>query len=91
MWAHWGSEQQEEPLYRVTYHTYLASGGRLSYKPSIECVVGWTICKTSLFILIFYIFGICWLHHAHVKKDARLSPLFYTASDEKLGVAWEQG
>ena len=26
-WAHWGSEQQEELRYQVTYHTYLASGG----------------------------------------------------------------
>jgi len=29
MWAHWGSEQQEELRYQVhvTYHTYAASGG----------------------------------------------------------------
>ena len=24
----------------VTYNTYLASGGRLSYTPNVECVVG---------------------------------------------------
>ena len=36
----WGSEQQEEQRYKVTYDTYLASGGRLSYTPSIERVVG---------------------------------------------------
>jgi len=37
--AHWGSEQYDELRYQVTYHTYLASGGQLSYTPSIECVV----------------------------------------------------
>jgi len=26
-----------------------------------------------------------------MRKDTRLSPLFCTASDEKLGKAWEQG
>jgi len=26
-----------------------------------------------------------------VRKDTRLSPLFHTASDEKLGGAWERG
>ena len=36
----WGSEQQEEQRYKVTYDTYLASGGRLSYTPSNERVVG---------------------------------------------------
>ena len=25
---------------KVTYHTYLASGGRLSYTPNVELVVG---------------------------------------------------
>ena len=49
MWANWGSEQQEEQRYEVTYHTYFASRGRLLYTPSVERVVGWTICKTSLF------------------------------------------
>ena len=39
MWANWDSEQQEELRYEVTYHTYLVSGGRLSYA-SVECVVG---------------------------------------------------
>ena len=23
MWVHWGSEQQEELRYQVTYHTYV--------------------------------------------------------------------
>ena len=27
--------------YQVTYHTYLASKGRLSYSPSVECVDAW--------------------------------------------------
>ena len=31
------------------------------------------------------IFAICQLHYAHMRKDARLFPLFCTASDEKLG------
>ena len=41
--------------------------------------------KKSLFGNFF------WLHHAHVTKDTRLSLLFRTASDEKLGWAWEWG
>jgi len=40
-------------------------------------------------LFLFRIF--CRLHHSHVRKDTRLSPLFCTASDEKLGGAWEQG
>ena len=36
----WVSEQQEERRYQVTNHTYLASGGRLSYSPSVERVDG---------------------------------------------------
>jgi len=28
---HWGSEQQEELKYQVTYHTYGASEGQLLY------------------------------------------------------------
>ena len=35
-WAHWA---QNSKKYQVTYLTYLAIGGRLSYIPSIECVV----------------------------------------------------
>ena len=37
------------------------------------------------------IFATCRLHHAHVRKDTRLSPLFRTASDGKLSGAWERG
>ena len=43
---HWGSEQQEELRYRVTYHMYLASGGRLLYTLSIELVGHRTISET---------------------------------------------
>ena len=44
--------------------------------------------KRSLLILkIFTIFQLC---HAHMRKDTWLSSLFRTASDEKLGGAWEQ-
>ena len=34
-----GPEQQKEPRYQVTYHTYLASGRQLSYTPSVKRVV----------------------------------------------------
>jgi len=27
MWVHWGSEQQEELRYQVSYHTYVAYKG----------------------------------------------------------------
>ena len=35
------------------------------------------------------ILGICRLRNAHVRKQTRLSPLFCTASDKRLGRAWE--
>ena len=72
-----GPEQRKEPIgYQVTYHTYLASGRRLSYTPSVECIVGWTICKTQPVLPFFLITS---------SKDTRLSPLFRTARDRKLG------
>jgi len=40
MWPHWCLEQQEELRYQVTHHMHPASGGRLSYTPSVELVVG---------------------------------------------------
>ena len=40
--------------------------------------------------LLQKIFTIFRLHHVHMRKDTRLSPLFCIASDEKLGGAWEQ-
>ena len=83
-----GLEQEKEPRYQVTYHTYLASGGQLSYTPSAERVVRWRYVKHSL--LILQIFAIFQLRHAHVRKDTRLSPLFRTSSDGKLGRAWER-
>ena len=79
MRAHWGSEQQEELRIQVTYHMYLASLGQLSYTPSVELVVGWTICETFLNFL-----AICQLCHAHVRRDTRLSPLSHTVNDKKL-------
>jgi len=84
-----GLEQQKEPRYKVAYHTYLASGRRLSYTLSVEHVVGWKYVKRSL--LVWQIFATCWLRHAHVRKDTRLSLLFHTVSDGKLGGAWERG
>ena len=86
-----GPEQQKEPRYKVAYHTYLASRRQLSYTLSIECVVDWKYLKRSL--LVRQIFATCWLHHAHVRKDTRLSQflIFCTASDGKLGRARQQG
>ena len=73
-----GLEQQKEPRYQVTYHTYIASGGRLLYTPSFERVVSWRYTKHSLLILqIFAIFRLC---HAHVRKDTRFSVLQVTES-----------
>ena len=94
MWANWGSEQQEEQRYEVTYHTCLASGVD-SYTPSRECVVRWTIHETLPFHSEVF-FAIC---HAHMRKHTRLSPLVFTASDKKLGGGlgggggggWERG
>jgi len=45
--------------------------------------------KLRFFFLNFL--AICQSRHPHVRKDTRLSPLFRTASDEKLGGAWERG
>ena len=84
-----GPEQRKEPRYKVAYHTYLASGRQLSYTLSVERIVDWKYAKCSL--LVRQIFATCQLHHAHMRKDTRLSPLFCTASDGKLGGAWERG
>ena len=35
-----------------------------------------------------HMISICQLRHAHMRKDTRLSPLFLTTSDEKLGGVW---
>ena len=84
-----GPEQRKEPRYKVAYHTYLASGRRLSYTLSVERVVDCKYVKRSL--LVRQIFAICRLRHAHVRKDTRLSPLYRTESDGKRGGAWERG
>ena len=52
-------------------------------------VVKRTYMKLRFFILNY--FAICWLCHARVRTDTRLSQLFRAASDEKLGGAWKQG
>ena len=75
-----GPEQQKEPRYKVAYHTYLASGRRLSYTLSVERIVDCKYAKRSL--LVWKIFATCRLRHVHMRKDTRLSPLFRTASDE---------
>ena len=46
--GHTGLRTAKELLkYLVNYHTYLTSGRRLSYTPSVECVVGWIIRETQ--------------------------------------------
>ena len=42
-------------------------------------------------LLILKSFAICLICHAHMTKDTRLSLHFCTASNEKLGRAWERG
>lgn len=81
-----GPEQQKQPRYQATYHIYLASERQLSYTPSVECVVGWTIR-----LLVLQNSVIFWLLHAHRRKDTKLSQLSHTTGDRKLGEAWEQG
>ena len=78
-----GHTRPREPRYQVTYHTYLASRRWLSYTVSVKHIVGWKYAKHSL--LVLQIFTIVLLRHAHVRKNTRLSPLFRTASDRKLG------
>ena len=57
--------------------------------PSVERVISWIICETQpVHSKNFTIFR---LRHAQVRKDTRLSPLSCTASDGKLGGAWEWG
>ena len=68
---------------------YLVSGRWLSYAQSVEYEVNWRDAKRSL--LSLQICAIFRLHHAPMRKDTRLSLLFHTASDRKLGGAWEQG
>jgi len=41
------------------------------------------------FVLKFW--GTCQLRPAHVRKDTWLSLFFHTASNEKVGGAWERG
>jgi len=61
--VHWGSEQQEELRYQVTYHTYLPSGGRLLCTPSIELVVGWAIIRTWNFAFLFFFFFLSFIDY----------------------------
>ena len=67
-------------------HKHLASRRQLSYIPSVERVVGWKYTKHSLLVL-----QILWIHHTHLRKDTRLFVLFRTASNGKLGGAWNKG
>ena len=60
-----GPEQQKEPRYQVTYHTYQASRRRLSCTLSIEHVLCSKYTKHSL--LVLQIFAIVLLLHAHVR------------------------
>jgi len=47
---------------------------------------GWSNNTLNLVSHSGVIFAICQLHHVHMRKDTRLSPLFCTASDEELGL-----
>jgi len=43
-----GPKQQKKSRYQVAYITYIASGRRLSYTPSVEHVCSWLkICETQ--------------------------------------------
>ena len=68
---------------QVTYHTYLASGRRLSHTPSVERVVGLIYAKQSL--LVLQNCAIFRLRHAHVRKDTRLSTAFPYCKRRKAG------
>ena len=64
---------------------YLASGGLISYTPSIECIIGWTTHKHCLSVLIsLFLFQ---LRHAHVRKGTRLSSHVFPFWSEET---WEQ-
>ena len=62
-------------------------GGGNVYTPSVEHVVGGTIHETQP------VHSAKFCHFLNMscshEKDTRLSSLFRTASDGKLGVAWE--
>ena len=61
----------------VQVYLHVASGGRMSYSPSIECVqCGWLNNMQN----IASSFG------NHVRKCTRLSQLYRTAGNEKRGV-----
>ena len=71
--------QQKEPTYQVTYHAYLASERRLSYTPSVECVVGWKYAKMQPISSA----TIFWLHYAHVRKRYQALPTFPNCKQRK--------
>ena len=79
-WVHWYSEQQEELRYQVTYHTYVASGGRLLNTPRVELEVD---AKLSFLVLNF--FAICRLRYAYVRKRYQALPAFPYCKQQKIG------
>ena len=64
---HWGSKQQEELRYQVTYHAYLASRVTVTHTKRWSC---WTVRETW-----FFRSAICHLRHTHVRKETS-SPHF---------------
>ena len=64
-----GPEQQK----KVTYCTYLASGGQSMYWACSRLNNMQLYYKFAAVLQIFAIFQLC---HAHVRKDTKLSPLF---------------
>ena len=62
---------------------YIVSKGRISYTPSVECIVGWTACKTLPFCSENS--GPFWLCHDHMRKDIRLPLRIIVLVQRSLG------
>ena len=85
MWAHWGSEQQEELryMYHVPYHTDVASRRWLLYTPSVSWLNNmWNLA----FLFRIFTFFLSFVDYVMLTWK-KLSLLLHAASDEKLGRA----
>ena len=67
----------------ATYYMYLAIGGRISYTPSVEHIVGWTMHKTLPFCP--KTLDLFWLHHAHMRKGTYQGLPTYTYLHSEAG------
>ena len=72
--------EQARRVQSATYFTYLINEGQISYTLSDECILGWTVCKTLPSCSKSS--GPFSLHHTHIRKDTRLSPLFTFQREE---------